>query len=217
MASVIADKITRPDVSGRKALVTGTITLDPTAGVTTVTDPLFMPRLPVSILECLQLVPRTSPSYSTLRQTVRTNNAAIVAPGATKPTSIFTVVPILNSLKVFAHLSDPIDTYLLADNVALQGFLQAELLYGLTQAVESEVINGAGTAGHLTGFLATSGIQSQAAGAGSITTLRSAATALETRRTHPRRVPPQPAGLGEDRDEAQQLREFRPRRSGGPR
>jgi hypothetical protein len=45
----------------------------------------------------------TEPTYGYLRQTVRTSNAAVVAEGGTKPTSVFSVVRIEDSLDVVAH------------------------------------------------------------------------------------------------------------------
>lgn len=45
-------------------------------------------------------------NFSYLRQTVRTNNAAPVATGALKPTSISTLARVESRLRVIAHLSD---------------------------------------------------------------------------------------------------------------
>lgn len=143
------------------------------------TTPLAIGKTATSILQTIPVVRRSTPTYRYLRQTVRTNNAAIVAPGGTKPTSVYTVDDIDGKLEVFAHLSEPVDKYLLADASELGRFIATEMLYGLNAAVEQEVLNGAGTAGHLTGILATSGIQTQAALTDSVTTLRAAITKLE--------------------------------------
>ena len=62
----------------------------------------------------------TSAEYAYLRQSVRTNNAAIVAEGAAKPTSVYSVVRVENSLQVIAHLSEGIPRYWLLDNQALE-------------------------------------------------------------------------------------------------
>jgi hypothetical protein len=61
----------------------------------------------------------TSAEYAYLRQSVRTNNAAIVAEGAAKPTSVYSVVRVENSLQVIAHLSEGIPRYWLLDNQPL--------------------------------------------------------------------------------------------------
>ncbi|PJJ62178.1 phage major capsid protein [Compostimonas suwonensis] len=143
------------------------------------TSPLEIQRIPQSILEVLKTTERAVPKWEYLRQTVFTNNAAIVAPGATKPTSVVTVDKADGELFVFAHLSEAIDKFLLEDNDSMAAFLQSQLLYGLARKLEAEVLSGDGTTGHLTGLLNTSGIQTQAFGDDRITTLRAAATKLE--------------------------------------
>jgi hypothetical protein len=74
------------------------------------------------------------PSY--LRQTARTNSAAVVPEGATKPTSVYTFTRIEDKLDVVAHLSEGVPRYGFADNDALQHFLENELQCGLQVAVE---------------------------------------------------------------------------------
>ena len=46
--------------------------------------------------------------YAHLRQTTRSNNAAVVAEGAVKPTSVYSVTRIENSLVAVAHLSEAV-------------------------------------------------------------------------------------------------------------
>ncbi|MDN4611075.1 phage major capsid protein [Arthrobacter burdickii] len=176
-ARVIAGKMMTSDgFGGRKALTdSGSIvTPVPIQG-----DVASMGRVPASLLEVLPVLQHDLATFRFLRQTRRENNAAIVAPGAVKPTSIFSVEGVPNELRVFAHLSDPVDKYLLADVASLERFIADELLAGLNAAVEDEILNGDGTAGHLRGLLATSGIQSQAAAADSVTTVRAGVTKLE--------------------------------------
>lgn len=86
------------------------------------------------------VVQRRGRTYEYLRQSVRTNNAAVVAPGATKPTSIYTVAKVDGELKVYAHLSEPIDKYLLEDNRELEAFLVGELQNGLLAKVETDLL-----------------------------------------------------------------------------
>jgi HK97 family phage major capsid protein len=133
-----------------------------------------------SMFDVIGSTARSVPVYEYLRQTGRTNNAAIVAPGATKPTSDYQVTKVRGELSVVAHLAGPLDSYMLDDAVNLKTFVGSELLYGLRATVEDEVVNGDGSTGHLTGILATSGIQAQSFGADEITTLRSAVTMLES-------------------------------------
>ena len=75
-----------------------------------------------------------------MRQTVRTNNAAVVAAGALKPTSVYTVTRIENALVVIAHLSEGIPRHWLIDNASLEAFLASELEFGLRTAVEAKVL-----------------------------------------------------------------------------
>ena len=143
-------------------------------------NPVELGKVPASVLEVLATTVRETPTYRYLRQSAFTNNAGIVAAGATKPETNIGLETIDGALSVFAHLSGAVDKYLVADNSSLTNFIGGQLLYGLTIALENEVINGDGTTGHLTGLLNTSGIQTQTAGADHVTTLRQAATKLES-------------------------------------
>lgn len=120
------------------------------------------------------------PSYSFLRQSVRTNNAAPVAEGATKPTSVVSVTEISNRLRVVAHLSEQIPHYLLSDTADLQRFVADELLWGLRAALETEIISGDGDDEHFTGILSTSDIQTQAFATSALTSIRKGLTKLDT-------------------------------------
>lgn len=161
---------------GAKSLVaTGTT-------VTTVPlspDPIAAGVVPTSVLEALEAVVRDSPVYRYLRQTVRENNAAIVAPGAVKPTSKVSVEPVEGRLQVFAHISEYVDEYLLKDASTLSSFLTTQLFFMLQEAVEDEILNGDGSEGHLRGLLNTSGVQVQPFATDAVTTLRLAALKLE--------------------------------------
>ncbi|MFS0912810.1 phage major capsid protein [Microbacterium sp. 179-I 3D2 NHS] len=142
-------------------------------------SPLELGKIPTSILDLIATTQRATPTWRYMRQAGQTNNAAIVAPGATKPTSVNAIEEITGSLQVFAHLSEYVDEYLLADNTQLGNYLTGQLLIQLWQKVEEEVLNGPGTTGHLTGILNTSGIQTQAFATDKLTTLRTAALKLE--------------------------------------
>lgn len=142
-------------------------------------SPLELGKIPTSILDLIATTQRATPTWRYMRQAGQTNNAAIVAPGATKPTSVNSIEEITGSLQVFAHLSEYVDEYLLSDNTQLGNYLTGQLLIQLWQKVEEEVLNGAGTTGHLTGILNTSGIQTQAFVTDKLTTLRTAALKLE--------------------------------------
>lgn len=134
-------------------------------------DPIALGKPATGLLDVLPTVSHSTPLYAYLRQSARTNNAAVVADGAVKPTSVYSVTRVEQSLSVIAHLSEGIPHYWLSDNAALQGFIQSELNYGLSRAVEAKV---------LADVNATSGIVTQAWAASIPVTLRKAMTSLET-------------------------------------
>lgn len=136
-------------------------------------------RPPQSILDVLS-AREVAPNYSYLQQTTRTNNAAPVAEGGTKPTSVYTLTEKEAKLQVIAHLSEQIPHYALSDNANLEQFVGDEMLYGLQVAIENQVVNGDGTAPALRGILATSGIQTQAFATDILTSIRKGITKLES-------------------------------------
>ena len=111
------------DATGTKALASGQQT------TSTIVLPEVVPigRPAVSVLDVLptRLVP---PSYSFLRQSVRTLLAAPVAEGSTKPTSTISVAAVENRLRTVAHISEQINHYLLTDSVNLERFVVDELV-----------------------------------------------------------------------------------------
>lgn len=135
-------------------------------------------RPPTSLLDVLTT--RTvTPTYSFLRQTTRTLNAAPVATGETKPTSPLTVTPVDGKLEVIAHISEQIPHYVLSDNTNLEQFVADEMLWGLHRAVENQVLNGDGEGANLEGILETSGVIVQAFATNILTSIRKAITTLE--------------------------------------
>lgn len=109
---------------------------------------LARPGANLGILDVIAVKTRNSAKYTYVRQTVRTNNAAVVAAGALKPTSVFTVEEVEGSLDVVAHMSEYVGTYLLKDNEALQGFLTSELQAGIfAKVAELAATEFAGTTG----------------------------------------------------------------------
>lgn len=102
------------------------------------------------------------PNFAYLKQTTRTNSAATVADGATRPTSVYGLTRVEDRLRVVAHLSEPVPKYWLDDAAELRVFIEQDLAYGLDLAVEAQLINGPGTGENARGILQTSGIQTQA-------------------------------------------------------
>ncbi|WP_068166635.1 phage major capsid protein [Rhodococcus phenolicus] len=131
-----------------------------------------------TLLDALGIVPG-APTYRYLRQITRTNNAAVVAVGETKPTSTMGLEEIEGKLRIVAHLSEGIHEYWLRDSASLNQFVEGELLQGLLRAIENEVVNGDGTGEHFTGLAHVSGAQVQAFAVDSLTTIRKAITKLE--------------------------------------
>ena len=134
-------------------------------------DPVALGQPALSLLDVIPVVQHAIPEFAYLRHITRTNAAAVVAAGALKPTSVYSVVRVENALAVIAHLSEGIPRHWLIDNTALEAFLANELEYGLRQAVEAKVLSDVN---------GTSGIQAQAYATSVLTTLRKGITKLET-------------------------------------
>lgn len=149
-----------------KALVAGGST---TTAVQFDNNPLVLATPPANLglLGVIPVIKRSTPTYSYLRQSIRTNNAAVVAAGAQKPVSIFTTESITNTVKVVAHTSEYVDSYLLRDNANLEGFLASELQNGIFQKVTALAVAAySGTAGITTQAFTTNAMDSIYLGAG---------------------------------------------------
>lgn len=134
-------------------------------------DPIALGKPAHSLLDVLPVVPHDAPEFAYLRQITRTNNAAVVADYATKPTSVYGVERIEDKLDIVAHLSEAVPRYWMEDNASVQGFLANELDYGLRVAVEAKVV---------ADIEATSGLQTVAYVTSPLVTLRKSLTKLET-------------------------------------
>ncbi len=161
------------------SLTKGTLVLDGGTDVP-VLDLVALPQRPITLFDALPVRRLTSPTFKYVRQTSRTNNATVVAKGATKPTSQFGFETITGELKVIAHLSDAIDKYVLSDVRDLERVVTGEMQFGLFAGAENQIINGNGTAPNMRGLLNTSGIQTQAFAANIVSTIRTAVTKLES-------------------------------------
>ena len=104
---------------GQKALAPSGATI---VGQEFVRDPVAFGHVAQSLLDVLPVKQHASTEYAYLRQTTPTSNAAVVAEGATKPTSIYSVTRIEGALVVVAHLSEGIPRFWLLDNSALETF-----------------------------------------------------------------------------------------------
>lgn len=94
-----------------------------------------------------------SSSVEYARQTVRTNNAGVVAENTLKPESNYAWAKADALVRTIAHWV-PISRNTLDDAKALQTELDSELRYGLDIAEDEELLNGDGTGEHLSGLRA---------------------------------------------------------------
>ncbi|MEH3157295.1 MAG: HK97 family phage prohead protease [Gordonia paraffinivorans] len=140
--------------------------------------PIEEKRIPTSFLDLLPAKQHQTPSYTYLRQSARDMNAAPWTLGQ-KPESSLQVESVDGSLVVIPHITDGLSTYDLLDNDELAAFVEAEMLHGLRQAVEAQVLAGNGTAPNMRGVLNTAGIVNQPYSVDPITTTRKAITLLE--------------------------------------
>ena len=171
MATAAASKILPP--GGSKALGPSGIAV---VSQEFVPDPVALGRPANTLLSVMPVAQHTTPEFAYLRQTTRTNNAAVVAEGATKPTSVLSVTRIEDSLDVVAHLSEAVPRYWFVDNAALQQFLTTELMFGLQNAVEAAAV---------ATINATSGIMAQAYATSTLTVLRKSLTTIESQGYEP--------------------------------
>jgi hypothetical protein len=79
--------------------------------------------------------------FAYMRQTARVNNAAVVAPGRPKPTSVYTLERIDDRTQVIAHLSEPVNKTDLDDAPMLTQFLNKELSYGLSKGIDKVLLD----------------------------------------------------------------------------
>lgn len=162
-----ANLMMRPD--GSKSLAPSGSAV---VGVDFAPDPIALGRPATGLLDVLPVVQHDSPVFSYMRQgfSGRTNNAGVVAEGAVKPTSVFSLERIDSNLVVVAHLSELIPRYYLLDAPAVTTWLEGELGYGLATALEAKIV---------ADINAASGIQTMAYSASPLVTIRKALTKLE--------------------------------------
>lgn len=147
-------------------------------------------RIPEQATTLLDLLPRMgldgngSPggnTFSYVRQTVRTNNAAVVPDNTTKPTSVYQFEEVEDKFQVIAHLSDPIVNRMFADAAWLDSWLAHEMQYGIQLALEQQVLYGTGYQNdEIGGIFAASGLEVQDFDSDLLTTCRKAITKLES-------------------------------------
>lgn len=116
--------------------------------------------------------------FSYMQQSLRTNLAAVVAPGSLKPTSVHTLARINDRTRMVATLSEPVNRVDISDAPLLTQFLDDELALDLDLATDDQIINGLGTGELMTGIMVQSGVQLQAFSTSILVSVRKALTKL---------------------------------------
>lgn len=111
-----------------------------------------MERQPLRVRNLLNVVPINTDSVRYGQQSVRTNNAAIVAEKGQKPYSTYAWINKTATVEVIAHLAK-LTLQAIADAPRLVAEIEAEMRFGLALAEEDELLNGDGTTGHLDGLI----------------------------------------------------------------
>lgn len=109
-------------------------------------------RPALTILSLLNTVPIQTDSVKYGKQNLRTNNAAIVPEGTTKPYSEYGWTNATALVELIAHLAK-MSLQALWDAPRLAAEIESEMRFGLALKEEWEVLNGDGTSGHLSGIL----------------------------------------------------------------
>lgn len=115
-------------------------------------DGYTIPMRPMTIRDLVSPGETVSNSLEYAVQTARTNNAAVVAEGATKPYSDYTWNLKSFPVRTIAHMVKA-SRQILDDAPALQSIIDAEMRYGLAFAEEGELLYGDGTGVHLLGIV----------------------------------------------------------------
>lgn len=113
---------------------------------------ISLERQPLRIRNLLTIVPVQSDAVKYGKQTLRENNARIVAEGTTKPYSNYKWEDATATIETIAHLAK-LTLQALADAPRLAAEVESEMRFGLAMAEEAEILNGDGTTGHLSGLM----------------------------------------------------------------
>lgn len=109
------------------------------------------------IVDLLDVRPTDLNAVEWVQQTSTANAAAEVAEGTVKPEAGFTFTVVTDPVRTVAHWV-PITRQALDDSPTLAQHVEGRLMYGLDNRVDSQALNGTGTAPQLRGILNTPGI-----------------------------------------------------------
>lgn len=138
--------------------------------------PIEIPRRAKFLSELMPVEDAPGGHLSYLRQTVRTNNAAVVEEGGIKPTSVFTLEKIEDTTDVIAHLSEPLPRSYFDDSTKIVQFIEQEMRLGVALAVDAKIV---------ADILAASGLLVEGDIGSTIDTSRRALTRLQEREVEP--------------------------------
>jgi HK97 family phage major capsid protein len=113
---------------------------------------VMLPQQRLTVRDLLTVAQTTSSSVEYPRQTVRTNNAAVVTEGDAKPQSSISFELKTVPVRTIAHYVKA-SKQALDDAPMLQATIDSELRYGLKLVEEEELLNGDGTGQHLLGVV----------------------------------------------------------------
>jgi len=115
------------------------------------TEIASLARRPIMVRDLLTVVPTTSGSVDYAKQANRTNNAAPVAEGQTKPYSNYGWTKTNVPVRTIAHLAK-LTRQAAEDAPQLQAEVDSEMRYGLALAEDSQILLGDGTGENLLGL-----------------------------------------------------------------
>lgn len=116
------------------------------------TEVTGLPKRELYIRDLLNVVPTGAGSVEYAKQTLRTNNAGVVAETVAKSYSAYEWTKITAPMRTIAHLAK-ITRQAMDDSVQLQGEVDSEMRYGLALAEETEILTGDNTGEHLNGLI----------------------------------------------------------------
>ena len=131
-----------------------------------VRDDLIVPtatRNPNSVIDLFDVIQTDQYQYKYLEETTFTNNGAEVAEGSAFGESSLAFTERTENIRKFG-VSIPVTEELLADVSAVQGYLDSRLRTQLNLRLDSQLLNGNGTAPNITGIINKTGINSFAYG-----------------------------------------------------
>lgn len=139
-------------ISIKTTLTTGSTSGGPLAPTDRKPGPNLLPRRRIRFRDLLTPGRTDSTSVEYPRQTTRTNAAAPVAEGATKPESALAFEMVTAPTRTIAHLL-PASRQILDDASMLRSIIDGELRYMLGDAEETQLLNGDGTGQNLNGIV----------------------------------------------------------------